>query len=531
MKNIFMGIFSLLVFLTSCVTKNNKVLYRDLNQIIHGTGDGAYQGQYIKLHLKNGDLYILNDNWKVNNHTDEVEGVGKHFDRNRKLVGQGKFNVPVNQIVLYETNDISGDGTSARIAALGIITLINAYVTAMCLTNPKACFGSCPTFYLEDIDNVHYSDAEGFSNAISPTLAYTDVDALNNPPISDHEFTLTMKNEALETHCVNQANILVFPRNPGQRVYHTRQDEFYLSDAEYPLTLAIAEEGDVTELMRHADKTERTSLADENDMRTREEIILTFDHLPNHDDWGLVVHFRQTLMTTYLIYSALGYMGDEVSDFFAELETNPKLKKRVKTSIKDELGDLDVYVWDENSEKWIFQGGFYETGPIAINRQLMKFKNTNHSGSLKVKLEFAKGLWRIDYVSLAKIIDRVEPLELQPSWVENQGIKDNAALELITDTAKLLISLPGDKFVFGYTLPETHDDYEIFLASGGYYLEWMRESWLEEKDLSKLRKMFLRPGKYLLDETPAYKEYERDMEQQFWDSRIDTDHFSIKKVN
>ena len=47
------------------------------------------------------------------------------------------------------------------------------------------------------------------------------------------------------------------------------------------------------------------------------------------------------------------------------------------------------------------------------------------------------------------------------------------------------------------------------------------------KDLKKLRQMFVKPEKYLKEQATDYKIYEINMEQQFWDSKIDTDNFSF----
>ena len=44
-----------------------------------------------------------------------------------------------------------------------------------------------------------------------------------------------------------------------------------------------------------------------------------------------------------------------------------------------------------------------------------------------------------------------------------------------------IVALPGDAYTFTYELPENPQHYELFLSSRGYYLEWMRESWLREE--------------------------------------------------
>jgi len=53
----------------------------------------------------------------------------------------------------------------------------------------------------------------------------------------------------------------------------------------------------------------------------------------------------------------------------------------------------------------------------------------------------------------------------------------------------------------------------------------MREHWIKDKDLVKLWQMVNLPKKYLRDEAKNYKLYETTMEQQFWESKIDTKTF------
>jgi hypothetical protein len=67
-------------------------------------------------------------------------------------------------------------GTSPTVTALTVFTGITAATTIYCVTNPKACFRSCPTFYISDGDSLRLK-AEGFLSSIAPSLEATDVDA------------------------------------------------------------------------------------------------------------------------------------------------------------------------------------------------------------------------------------------------------------------------------------------------------------------------------------------------------------------
>lgn len=509
----------------ACKTYYFRSNYKDTNSLIHATNN-IQTKPYLKAHLKNGDVCILRDSWIVDTVTNVLTGTGTKYNFNRIKISEGSISIPIDSVAIFETNKKIKNPEAGRIAALSILAGLDVIAGIICISNPKACFGSCPTFYINENDNFHYADAEGFSNAISPSLEYYDIDALDNKPLFQNTFSITMKNEALETHCVNDVKLLAYPRKKGERVYQSPTNDFYLCENNYTLTEASANEGDITTLLKNEDRQERFSFSDENNLSSKEEIFLTFNNVKNADKLGLVLNFRQTLMTTYFIYSAMGYMGDEVGDIFAKMEINKETKEKLKGGIKKELGNIDIYLWNAQKNDWELQNGVYETGPIAINRQFIPLQHLSSSSKIKLKLVMNKGLWRIDYVALTNIKDKVKPIEITPTNILNKGKVDNTALLEIKNPEKYLISMPGSEYKFNFTLPSADTDYELFLYSKGYYLEWMREHWLKDKDLLKLKQMVDNPKKYLMVEAKNYKRYETTMEHEFWNSKIDTKTFS-----
>lgn len=525
-KSIFCTVALVIVItgIQSCMTYHFRSNYKDVNSLNHATKN-LLTVPFLKAHLKNGDICILMDSWKIDTTRNIVNGNGTKYDLNRNKVFEGTINIPVDSVAIFETNTKIQYPESGRIAALTIMAGIDVVIGVICLTNPKACFGSCPTFYINENDNFHYADAEGFSEAIRPSLEYSDIDALNNEHLFSNSFSITMKNEALETHCVKDVKLLAYPRKSGERVFHSPTDDFCLCENNYALTGATANEGEITSLLKSQDRQERFSLSDENNLISKEEIYLSFNHVKDMNNIGLILNFRQTLMTTYLIYSALGYMGDEIGDIFAKMEINKLPQDKVKEGIKKELGKIDVYAWNDQKNNWEFQNGFYEIGPIAINRQLMPLKNVSSGQVVRLKLVINKGYWRIDYVALTNIKKKVEPFHIPPASILNKGLPDNKALSDILNPDMHLISIPGSEYKFNFKLPDQNTDYELFLYSKGYYLEWMREHWLKDKNLAKLWQMINLPDKYMKEEAKNYKQYETTMEEQFWGSKIDTKTF------
>jgi hypothetical protein len=91
-------------------------------------------------------------------------------------------------------------------------------------------------------------------------------------------------------------------------VVQTTDNHFYQIRASYPLSEARAAEGIVTNLLETRDQQERFSLAMIRTCAARKSSP-ELRECEESRAIGVVLHFRQTLMTTYLIYSALGYMG------------------------------------------------------------------------------------------------------------------------------------------------------------------------------------------------------------------------------
>lgn len=520
-------IFSLLlvfVGLSSCSeTQYFRKNYKEANELLYSNKD-TEKVPFLKAHMKNGDVYIFEDKWTIDTLNNVISGDGVQYDSYRREVYSGEVHIPLDSVALYETNQEFVEGYGG-IVAVSILGGLNVAMGVYCLINPKACYGSCPTFYLNENDGIHYSNAEGFTNAVSPSLEYADIDALDNLYIPKGEFKISMKNEALETHCVNEVKILAYPIGESERVYHSKDDMFYLSDKTHSLEKARAVEGDVTALLKYADKEERFSLADEENLNSKEEIYLSFRKVDLTSELGLVIDFRQTLMTTYLYYSALDYMGYYRGDIAADVVRDPTLFEE-NSGIIDVLGGIEIYYQSPTSGEWICQGEVDETGPIAINKQIIPLNlEKTELSELNLKLILNKGYWRIDYVGLANIVKQVQPVELLPVRVEDYGKEDKKALAQLTTSDERLISFPGSNWSLYFDFPQG-GHYDLFLYCKGYYIEWGREEWSQETDLWKLRQMFKRPKRYLKSEAALYKEYEKTMEEQFWNSKIETKLFT-----
>ncbi len=529
---LLIGAYSCNYYIDHSFRKN----YSDVNEALRQDTTGI---PFFKVHYTNGDVAFLEE-WNLNPAQDTLFGQGRVFDFNRAVGRSGMIGIPVEEIAIVETNQLNAirSKDNGRMTAIAVVAGVNAIGGILCLTNPKACFGSCPTFYLDGPQPLQAAVAEGFSSSVAPSLEKKDIDDLGfSAPAGP--FGLTMKNEALETHMVNQLELLAIPKPADQQVYFDSEGKFYRGDS--PITPATARAGkkDIAPLLSEMDHQEYFSVTDSFDLFAEEEVILEFDDLPP-DRLGAVIHFRQTLLTTYIFYSLLSYAGNEVGHFYTNLETDPNLQElfssthdRIETNLTSSrrldspfsrLGSISVQYWDEGERRWVPAGSVHESGPIAINRSLIALpEELKGRKQLRLKVIMAKGLWRLDYLGLASIKEAAQPLEIQLEGIEVIDGREQKTADVHAVDNAYLIAFPGNAYRLDFNLPETTPgkDYALFLSSQGYYLEWMREAWLKEKNIPKLKKMLSGDPGFWRDFALSYKAEEAGMDSVFWNSKYE----------
>src|SRR5690606_12612547 len=110
-----------------------------------------------------------------------------------------------------------------------------------------------------------------------------------------------------------------------------------------------------------------------------------------------------------------------------------------------------------------------------------------------------------------------QPLRIKPTRIRGT-LGEEYAGGRTPATQFPIVTLPGDRYELAYELPRG-GDYELFLDSRGYYLEWMRAEWLAEENPLAAVRLFADPARMLRDLAPAYKRVEPHMEEIFWRSR------------
>jgi hypothetical protein len=503
---------------------------REVRTLIHpasfasmpASAEATSQGSTLKVHLRDGRLYLLTD-WTVSSSERSVSGTGNLLGPNREVLHSGLFTVPVDSAALFETDELR---PSPVIAAMAMVTIASAALTLICVTNPKACFGSCPTFYAWD-DGTLRLMAEGFSSSVAPSLTATDVDALVRARASGPWFELRMRNEAFETHVVDYADLLIAPRGEHERIFavanggsNGSSGGFRRAGEPVAPSIARADDGDCLEALRALDDREWTSSADSTRLDAREVIELVFPEVEARDP-GLVLTCRQSLLTTYLFYQALAWLGRSAGEWIARLERgDEETLARIREPGRL-IGGIEVLVpgsAEKGDTAWVRAGIVNETGPLAADTRVVPLPFAER-GERRVRLRLTRGAWRIDHVGLVTLGEPVDPVRIRPSTVLRGSEPDTSALASLLDPKRSVVTLPGDELVLRYRLPDAMGEQEIFLESRGYYLEWMRPEWLAEENPLRAAALFLDPEATLRSLAPAYKKLEPDMERAFWSSR------------
>jgi hypothetical protein len=450
---------------------------------------------YLKAHMHNGDVYVLRE-WELDGRQKHVKGTGALHKADREIVRQGDFRVDIDSVAIFETNvvKISGNAT-----ALTIFAGITAAVTIYCIANPKACFGSCPTFYVEDNNDLHLK-AEGFSASIAPSLEATDIDALSLTAAFGDEFEIEMRNEALETHVVRSADLLALPKESGNRVFADLDGRFWECAPPLPPHSARAPEGNCLPLLLFEDGDERFSKTDSTYLGAKETIEIEFAGMPD-GPCGLVVGCRQTLLSTYILYQTFAYMGSNVGYWFARIERSEI--EQNENPIQTIMGGIEILIQDSLGE-WNVLDEIDEHGPLATDVHLVQLGKLQGS-SAKLRLQMTKGNWRINYIALAPIERSAQPVRLQPYNVIKDNQPDETARAILCDSTQSLTTLPGDTYTLQYRIPSEPGSYEIFLQSRGYYLEWIRREWIEEENPILLAEIFIDPEAALKRLAPEFK--------------------------
>ncbi len=486
----------------------------------------------LKVHLRSGQLWIL-DSWEEDTVARVVSGVGILYAMDRTISYGSSARVPFDSIALLESYGARKKG-SFGIGLLAVWTTTATVVTGICLSDPKACFGSCPTFYVDGDTSV--VQAEGFSGSPLRVLEERDVDHLFRLDPAEGAFVLTMRNEAQETHAVRRVRLHLATRPPGGRVFHASDGTFRPATQNTAPMGCTSSVGECRAQVRAMDDAEWSSRADSTDLGAREQIELRFDPADMRIDStrpvsiGLVVGGRNTLVSTFVFYQALAYAGSRAGDILAALERGTKADLPPVFAALREMATIRVEM-SRPGQPWQPVGEYLEAGPIATDMSVLPITLPPGRGPIRFRLDLAQGFWRLNQVSLALLGEPITPVTIDPVQVEQRAVSTSVPktwsaashpLAVLNNAEEHLITYPGEEYALHFVLPprDDHAAREVFLESTGYYYEWMRQEWLPEENAWRAAQLLYAPADAFRALAPLFKAREAHMDSIFWRSRV-----------
>ena len=392
-----------------------------------------------------------------------------------------EYKLPEEKATVFISKTLVGAGVVASTA-----------LTIFCLTNPKACFGSCPTFYNEKGDLV----AEGFSLSIMKSLEMWDLDRID-ATVDNGLVRLLMKNEALETHLVRNVRLIAVPRN-GYEVYFDRKSKSFIRTTEGipPFQCEHCELDRVTK----ADHVVYVSEADSNDLARRDTLVFYFKN-PGTRRIALNFKMRNSLLGTHIMYGIIGLAGYSYFDSLRAWDSQSTLKRtKFYYSLRSwsKIVKPRIYV---NSR--LIASLRYE-GPIAFEDFTVTFDNPG-TDTIVVGFAEVKGDWEIDRVTLSGVVGTARDyIQIDAQLPKNHG--------------DYLVTYPGDTLVLEF--PVGDGDYQFFLKTRGYYYEWQREEWMKDANPELAFYLLFHPDSAYRYFARSYKAGEPNAREIFFKSRI-----------
>jgi len=487
------------------------------------TADSVAVASPVKAHLLDGSTVVYRTGAVIARDTIRSAGRKVAYRYNLTLADSAPVDaLPLDSVVGMEAfrNSVNGPATAA-------LTVVSVAGTALGLgLAAVAIFGSCPTFYA-DTGGVPVLEAEGFSYSIAPLFEGRDVDRLRTHADAVGDVRLEVRNEALETHYINQLGLL--------DVRHAR-DELVVPDAGgRPLALRRVEapasardragrdlrttllEADGRVFSTDSGVVDRVTAADQDDF-----IDLEFARPTGVDTVALVLRMRNSLLNTVLLYELmLAAPGAKSLDWVGQELEEIGPAARLGRWYAGRMG-MHVLVRDGEENAWRDVGRVPDTGPIAWKDVAVPVPVPPRGGdSLRIRLRFVADDWRIDRIQLALGVRRAPARELAPAEVLGaEGAPDTAArASLDAPDQRYLMTSPGQRFEVRFaTGPAPVDSARTFLlVSQGYYIEWIRAAWVRGRHQPST---FEPSDQALVEALRRWHTERADYERRFAESRI-----------
>lgn len=376
---------------------------------------------------------------------------------------------------LYEFRQSGGSAFGA--VWTGVLGGASAIMAITCITNPKSCFGSCPTVYAPHADSMQMV-AEMFSTSISPSLASDDLDFLYASSGGD-PIPLKITNEALETHYIDRmelvfvehdTNAIAMP-GPGRSIAVVNRHTTSVSGTD-------ANGASITDAIKSPDGYAWRSGPDALLKRPSND---PFDHIdvivPTNgaDTVDLVVRWRNSLLSTLLFYNmVLGDQGLKALAWQHRLDRDPVYASAFSMLYGRYSG---VRASVQENGTWRMVGNLTDAGPIVWRTECVRIP-TKGRDSVTVRLSCLADNAFLDHIAVAARHTGPTRTTIVP-WTITASTVDTNHTPLDQKDKNYLVHDPGDHTSLSVHIPRSSVHGSLFVRSNGFYYEWVRAEWLQ----------------------------------------------------
>ena len=346
---------------------------------------------------------------------------------------------------------------------------------------------SCPFVYTHDGTNYHI-ESETFAGAVFKGLERPTFDNLYHLKPVAGEYKLQLRNAGEETEYVNELKLITVDHPIGTRIVPDMRGVIHT--IEHPELPMMCNEFNGKDALKYV--IDDDSLYWESDLSNkdvtresdlRDGLILEFNKPANAKSAKIVVNGINSHLGFFALEHLFKLKGENKLQWFQELEHNPVEKGKFINWLKRE-GMLHIKLWQDG--QWVEQALMYDVGPLIAKDQIAVLDiSTIRDTRLRVKLESATDLWRIDHVYVDYSADRtVNARELAPFAAIDESGKDVAPLLISSDTI-YYTTFPGQYATLRFKevagTPESKRSF--VLKTKGYYHQWIDAAGPDNKEM------------------------------------------------
>jgi hypothetical protein len=471
----FSACLTVLGIFLSCAVGSKQIESIDRNRFDPGRLETITSP--VKAHLTDGSVILFDGGCTASN--GKISGLGKKYNLVRgNQPDAGQISVPLDSLIALES--VTKEWGDAGFF-FGSIPPVLVGLTGLAV----AIFGSCPTVYTGEGPDRRL-EAECFSYGITKSLQCDDLDRLEYGKSFAGRYSLTVTNEALETHYINRMALMTVDHPDSVEAIPSPDNKVLLFGKQAVLLKAENRYGDdVLPLVQKRDglayQSGESMVAELSRRMTRDWIDLTVRVPGNAKKAVLALRFRNTLMNTVLLYDVmLGSRGFRAVDWIQSGVGYPFGALRMRSWYHRHFG-MDVEMYD--GVRFNKMTHIADTGPIAWHQEAVELPRAGMD-TARIRLSFLPDNAAIDWIGVSFDDCRDARIRTIPCALirDRAGRPMDALTERIRDDDDaFMITYPGDLFRLEYVTEEPPEGLSrsYFLRSRGFYIEWIRREWLE----------------------------------------------------